>query len=84
MPTPLVERAAEHIQSYIVRQRLEAAVRAHGVSERGGGTAEINAILWNPFTREKPLSETAPPSENASLPQLVRHPLPLVNHSLEP
>ena len=46
----LVERAAERIQSYIVRQRLELHETALAAYQKGGMvTAEINAILAEEF-----------------------------------
>ena len=46
----LVERAAERIQSYIVRQRLEAHDTALAAYQKGGMVAaEINAILAEEF-----------------------------------
>ena len=49
----LVERAAEHIQSYIVRQRLEEHPTAMKAYQQGGMVkAEINAILAAEFCQE--------------------------------
>ena len=49
----LVEAAAERIQSYIVRQRLEAHDTALTAYQKGGMvTAEINAILAAEFCQE--------------------------------
>ena len=48
-----VEAAAERIQSYIVRQRLEAHDSAIEAYQKGGRvTAEINAILAEEFCQE--------------------------------
>ena len=49
----LVERAAERIQSYIVRQRLVEQPSAIAAYQKGGMvTAEINAILAEEFCQE--------------------------------
>ena len=49
----LVERAAERIHSYIVRQRLEGHPSALEAYQKGGMvTAEINAILAEEFCRD--------------------------------
>ena len=49
----LVEAAAEKIQSYIVRQRLDAQPSAMAAYQKGGlVTAEINAILAKDFCQE--------------------------------
>ena len=49
----LVERAAERIQSYIVRQRLEAHDTPLAAYQKGGMVAaEINAILAEEFCKE--------------------------------
>ena len=49
----LVERAAERIQSYIVRQRLDEHPSAMASYQKGGMvTAEINAILAEEFCQE--------------------------------
>ena len=49
----LVERAAERIQSYIVRQRLEAHDTALTAYQKGGMVAaEINAILAAEFCQD--------------------------------
>ena len=49
----LVEAAAERIQSYIVRQRLEAHDTALTAYQKGGMvTAEINAILAEEFCQD--------------------------------
>ena len=49
----LVERAAERIQSYIVRQRLEEQPSAIAAYQKGGMVAaEINAILAEEFCQE--------------------------------
>ena len=49
----LVERAAERIQSYIVRQRLEEHPSAIAAYQKGGMVAaEINAILAAEFCQE--------------------------------
>ena len=49
----LVERAAERIQSYIVRQRLEEHATAMKAYQQGGMVkAEINAILADQFCQD--------------------------------
>ena len=49
----LVEAAAERIQAYIVRQRLDAQPSAMAAYQKGGMvTAEINAILAEEFCQE--------------------------------
>ena len=51
--TQLVERAAERIQSYIVRQRLEEHPTPLKAYQQGGMvTAEINAILAEEFCKD--------------------------------
>ena len=49
----LVEAAAERIQSYIVRQRLDTHPSAMAAYQKGGMvTAEINAVLTEEFCQE--------------------------------
>ena len=51
--TQLVERTAAHIQSYIVRQRLEEHPTPMKAYQQGGMvTAEINAILAAEFCQD--------------------------------
>ena len=57
----LVDRAAERIQSYIVRQRLEEhPTPMEAYKKRGMVTAEINAILADQFCQDllAPVTQT--------------------------